>query len=153
MHEIDLDGVPAWYYPEDEEIPPEVTADVSRYQFRYDALTMHHPRLRQVIVPKGTNGLGATFFAVLHWADGTDLRLLDHMLEIGADVDDAIDRGLLCEVHGATCQKCAASFVLASPFVGFDAGRPSRHGRAEPSYVCPNCEDSRFVQHVEVLET
>jgi hypothetical protein len=153
MHEIDLDGVPAWYYPEDEEIPPEVTADVSRYQFRYDALTMHHPRLRQVIVPKGTNGLQATFFAVLHWVDGTDLRLLDHMLEIGADVDDAIDRGLLCEVSGASCQKCAASSVLVRPFGGFGAGRPSHGGRATPSYVCPNCGDYPFVEHVEVLET
>ena len=44
MHEIELDGVPAWYYPADADVPPEVTEDVFRYEFRYDALTVDHPR-------------------------------------------------------------------------------------------------------------
>jgi hypothetical protein len=152
MHAIDLDGVPAWYYPAGEDVPPDVTEDVFRYEFRYDALTMDHPRLRQVILPKGTNGLNATLFAVLHWDDGTDLAMLDRMLSLGADADGAIARGLLCEVHGATCPNCAATCVLLRPFRDFAAGDIRRHGRAEPSHVCPNCGHTRFPPHVEVLE-
>ena len=152
MYEIDLDGVPAWYYPADEDVPPGVTEDVFRYEFRYDALTMDHPRLRQVILPKRTNGLSATLFAVLHWDDGTDLRMLDRMLSLGADCGDTLRRGLLCEVHGATCQNCGATFVLARPLGDFAAGDLRKRDRAEPSRVCPNCGDTRFPPHVEVLE-
>jgi hypothetical protein len=152
MHELDLDGVQAWYYPAGEDVPPEVTEDVFRYEFRYDALTMDHPRLRQVILPKGTNGLNATLFAVLHWNDGTDLPTLDRMLELGADASDTIGRALLCEVHNATCPNCGATYVLLRPFGDFPAGDIRKHGRAEPSRTCPNCGHTRFPPHVEVLE-
>ena len=152
MHEIDLAGMPAWYYPGDEDVPPEVTEDVFRYSFRYDALTMDHPHLRQIILPKATNGLRATLFAVLQWDDGTDLQMLDRMLSQGADATDTVARALLCEVHSATCQNCGATYVLARPFADFAAGDIRRLQRAEPSRTCPNCGDDRFPAHVEVLE-
>ena len=152
MHAIDLDGVPAWYYPAGEDVPPDVTEDVFRYEFRYDALTMDHPRLRQVILPKGTNGLNATLFAVLHWDDGTDLAMLDRMLSLGADADGAIARGLLCEVHGATCPNCGGD-VRAPPSVR--RLRRRRHPQARPRRAVarvPQLRSRRLPPHVEVLE-
>lgn len=152
MDQLELDGVPAWYFPADEDIPPDVTEGVFRYEFRFDALTMDHPRLRQVILPEGTNGLGARLLAVLHWEDGTDLTMLDRMLSLGADTTDTIERALLCEIHDATCQNCGATYVIARPFAEFDAGDIRRHPRPEPSRVCPNCGSTRFPPYVEVLE-
>lgn len=149
MYEIELEGQPLWYYPRGESIPPEVTAQIFRYRFRDDSLTMFHARTRQIVVP--WRGLGDLGLFVLHWDDDTDLELLDNLAAQGADITDAIARAVVCEVHEPMCRNCDNRSVVLVPSVVAPGRTIAKTAAHRSTTVCPNCGDPDYVNHVEVL--
>lgn len=149
MVELVVDGTTVRYYPQGEPVPPEVTERVYRYSFRDDSLTMHHPRVRQIVVPLRPGDDLALL--ALHWDDGTDLDLLDHLVGQGADIDDAVARALTCEVREPICGNCDNASVVLVAARHLPGGGWEREARHEMTTVCPNCGDPGYVPHAEVL--
>lgn len=152
MIETSQAGIALEYYPSGDEIPVDAVDGLLGYEFRYEAMTTAHPRLRRTIATFPFLSGSARYFGVLHWDDGTDLDLLDTLAAGGADVSSAIDRALYCAVGGATCQVCHTPQLLVSPEAGLPTSSLPRLRAHRLSYTCPNCGDTRFAQHAEVLD-
>ena len=98
------------------------------YEFRYDAVSARHPRMRRAFVRPP----GYAMFGALRWADGTDLDLLDTLVAAGADVGEAVDRAVFGVFVSPTCTVCHTPHLLLSIDGGLRRGHP---GAAAPAPV------------------
>ena len=131
-----------------DDVPESVrTHEHSGYSFRNDADAARHPRMRRCLIefPR------STFFGALHWADGTDLDLLDLLADQGADIGSAVDRAVFGVFGSVTCLACHTPRRV----LGLDGGIPEptpAQRRRRWSTTCPTCGHDRYASHVEVLD-
>ncbi len=139
---------PLLYLTATDQVPEELRAgEFSGYEFRYDAVSARHPRMRRAFVQPP----GRSYFGALHWADETDLDLLDSLVAEGADIGPAADRAVFGSFNTPTCLSCSSSRLL----LGVDRGL----GRLTPAQLtrrlltcCPTCGHDRYPPHLEVLD-
>src|SRR6478736_3696344 len=96
-------GFPLLYLAATDPVAEELTAgEHTGYEFRLDCYAARHPRMRRAFV----RPTRFVFFGALHWADGTDLDLLDTLAERGADIGAAVDRAVFGVFVSPICRAC-----------------------------------------------
>src|SRR6478735_1752046 len=145
---LDRGGFPLLYLTATDPVPEDLRTRVyGGYEFRYDAASARHPRMRRAFVLPP----GRSYFGALHWADGTDLDLLDTLVAGGADIGEALDRAVFGVFTTPTCFSCATSRLLLGVDRGMGPLTPVQTSR-RLSTVCPTCGDDGFLAHLEVLD-
>jgi len=142
-------GWPIRYVPDDEEIVPDIEP-MAGWSIERDAIARHHPRLRRIAWAFDPGGERHAF-GVLHWDDGTDLAVLDQQASSGADVTDALERTLACEIHRPTCLECLGTWTVAAVLSGTPVNPVPNPRKHRYSTECPGCHQQRWVMHTEVL--
>src|SRR5688572_17157843 len=114
---VDIDGEPVEYYPAGVEIPATRVADLAGYEYRYDTLLAHHPRLRRAVVQLRLAKDVHRRFGALRWDDGSDLDQLDRGLAPGTSADAraaaeaVLENALFVVPLDVTCRNCHNSAV------------------------------------------
>lgn len=148
---IGIGGRDLTYFAAGEILDPEDSRAIG-FDFFEDAVFRSHPRLRRVLtmmvrpVPK--------FYGVLHWSDGSDLRLLDEKVHRGQADDADFAGALLAEPRTIVCRTCQAQIrVLAvdtgqALFAGTLAERLRGHALKAS---CPECREPLGLPVVEFI--
>ena len=148
MATFERGGFPLLYLSATDPVPEDLrTRRHGGYEFRYDAVSARHPRMRRAFVLPP----GRSFFGALHWADGTDLDLLDTLAERGADVGEAADRAVFGMFASPICFACDTSRLVLGVDRGLGPLTPAQTTR-RLSTSCPTCGDDGFLAHLEVLD-
>jgi len=151
MHPITIDGTTLYYIDKNYVLTESDLKDVPNYYKEGYETAAHNPRIRRVLCPYKIRASEGKLALCLHWNDGSELPALDKLIANNAAKETDFDDALLCETVNATCLKCGKDNIVTTPFVGL-LSQAKRLRSHSTSSICPNCGDSRYAAHTEVLK-
>lgn len=150
-HEISIGGRAVTYLGPDDAVPAARDGLVG-FDALEDPLLARNPAIRRVLT--SLVNPRPTFYGVLHWSDGTDLRVLDDKVRRGVVQDQDFASAVLAEARTIVCRNCAAELRVLAVDTGqalFASSMTERLRAHEFKPSCPVCAEDLGLPIVEFV--